>query len=125
MKDYLLLLLIFLSFSFIFRQSVYSQQDYIEVSDTIWSDVTWSADTVKVVGNVHVPDDIILTIEPGTCVEFQGPYQLYILGTIIADGAPGDSILLNAPNEIKIYPPGNAYPLTCSVDNIAKKYSSS
>ncbi|KPK86547.1 MAG: hypothetical protein AMS27_04835 [Bacteroides sp. SM23_62_1] len=68
-------------------------QTSIEVSDTIWADETWSVDTVKVVGNVVVVDDVTLTIAPGTRVEFQGYHYLNILGTILAVGTKTDTIV--------------------------------
>ena len=95
MKKTVLPLAFILVAVFLYQQNSFSQ-DYIEVSDTIWSDVTWSADTVKVMGDIHVVDDVTLTIKPGTYVEFQGPYLLDIQGTLIARGAPGDSIIFTA-----------------------------
>ena len=67
--------------------------DFITVQDTISSDVTWSADTVKVTDNIIVLDDVTLTINPGTRVEFQGSYYMYIQGTIIAEGTEQDTIV--------------------------------
>jgi len=65
----------------------------VEVSDTIRADETWSADTVKVIGNVTVVDNVTLTIAAGTYVEFQGYYYLNILGTILAVGTETDTIV--------------------------------
>ncbi len=90
------LFLVILVAGLISHQNAFSQPDYIEVSDTIWSDVTWSADTVKVMSDIYVADDITLTIKPGTYVEFQGPFMLYVQGTLIAKGAPEDSITFTA-----------------------------
>ncbi|KPK83603.1 MAG: hypothetical protein AMS27_12420 [Bacteroides sp. SM23_62_1] len=65
----------------------------IEVSGDIAADTTWSADTVKVTGDVTVQDDITLTIIPGTYVEFQGYYSLRVKGSLKAEGSTGDTII--------------------------------
>ncbi len=75
----------------------------ISRQDTIFADDTWSADTVRITGNILVWDDVILTIEPGTRVEFQGNYSMYIHGTILAEGGPGDSILFTVADTLGYY----------------------
>ncbi len=59
---------------------------FITFSDTIKSDTTWIADTVKITGNVVINDDVTLTILPGTVVEFQDTFHLKINGTLLAEG---------------------------------------
>ncbi len=57
------------------------------VSGTIESDTTWTSDkTYKVTGNVGVPPDVTLTIQPGTVVQFAGNYSLNVGGTLVAQG---------------------------------------
>ena len=68
-------------------------QNSINVEGEITADTTWSADTIKVIGDLVVNDDVVLTIDPGTHVEFQGFYEMEVKGTVIAVGAPGDSII--------------------------------
>ncbi|MFC2116608.1 choice-of-anchor Q domain-containing protein [Bacteroidota bacterium] len=70
-----------------------AKADFITVQDTIMANTTWMADTVKVTGNILVWDDVILTIKPGTRVEFQGHYFMYIHGTMIAKGTEQDTIV--------------------------------
>lgn len=53
----------------------------------------WSADTVKVVGELTIPAGETLTIEPGTIVEFQGHYKFNVQGQILALGTEQDSII--------------------------------
>jgi hypothetical protein len=65
----------------------------ITISGEITADTTWSADTVKVIGDILVQDDITLTIDPGTYVEFQGHYTLEIRGTLLAVGNETDNIV--------------------------------
>ena len=65
----------------------------ITVSGDITTDTTWMADTVKVTGDVTVLDDITLTIDPGTYVEFQGHYTLQVWGTLLAVGTETDNIV--------------------------------
>ena len=69
------------------------QAEIITAQDTIKSDVTWSADTVKVLANIFIWDDVTLTIDPGTRVEFHGPYHIHIHGTIQAEGTEQDTIV--------------------------------
>lgn len=64
----------------------------IEVSGNISEDTNWDIDTVKIVGDVTVEEDILLTVSPGVFVEAQGYYRLTIEGNIKAIGEPGDSI---------------------------------
>ena len=70
-------------------------QTVIEKSDTIRADETWSADTVKVTGNITLMDDVTLTIEPGTYIKFMGYYYMNIMGTILANGAKNDTIVFS------------------------------
>ncbi len=60
--------------------------DTIEVSGMIIKDTTWNARTVKVTGNVRIADGVMLTIIPGTYIEFQGYYKLIVWGRLTAEG---------------------------------------
>ena len=44
-------------------------------------------------GNLTIPDDSTLTIEPGVIVEFQGYYSIQVQGRLLAVGNESDSIL--------------------------------
>ncbi|TKJ39962.1 hypothetical protein CEE37_09505 [candidate division LCP-89 bacterium B3_LCP] len=85
----ILALIILLSCSNIFAETI-----------TVSGDVsgTWSADTVLVVGEVRVPQEQTLTIEPGVEIIFQGHYKLIVdtLATLLAVGTEQDSILFTA-----------------------------
>jgi parallel beta-helix repeat protein len=87
-KSYFLLSLL-MTFNSI-CQSIAAQ--IIEVSGDITENTTWSADKIKITGNVTISDNVTLTIEPGTIVEFQGYYWLKIAGTIRAEGNPDEWI---------------------------------
>jgi len=60
----------------------------ISVSGNISTNTTWSADTVFVTGNVTVDSTIVLTINPGVIVLFQGNYSIISRGTIVAVANP-------------------------------------
>ena len=62
-----------------------------EAHDTLASNTTWS-DTIHVTADIFVPDNVTLTVEPGTFVEFQGHYLIRVFGVMLAEGLPGDSI---------------------------------
>ncbi|KPK82666.1 MAG: hypothetical protein AMS27_14350 [Bacteroides sp. SM23_62_1] len=101
MKTLKVLLQVVISICFSFSTFCYSSaQTTIEVSGVITADSTWSADTVKITGDVTVNDNVTLTIEPGTYVEFQDYYKLYINGTLIAEGDPVDSITFTVNDTI-------------------------
>jgi predicted outer membrane repeat protein len=63
------------------------------VYGNIGTNTTWSADTVKLIGNVTVMKGIVLTIEPGTYIESQGYCRINISGSIRALGTLTDTIV--------------------------------
>ncbi len=77
--------------STVFSLAVHSQT--IQVSGEIDASTTWEADLVQVTGDVHIARFATLTIPAGTRVEFQGHYQIRVDGAILANGAPGDTIV--------------------------------
>jgi hypothetical protein len=66
---------------------------HIEIKDTIFVNTIWSVDTVKITGDLFLPDGNSLTIAPGTRVEFQGNYSLIFKGLVSAIGDENDSII--------------------------------
>lgn len=56
---------------------------------------TWTkqASPYLIQGEVNIPLDKTLTIEPGVMIKFNGYYKFIIYGCLIAEGAEGDSIL--------------------------------
>ncbi len=79
-----------------YRNSSY--RDFIEVSGPISEDTIWDADTVKVIGDLRILNNVTLTIEPGTIVEFQGYFRIKISGTILAIGTPEQRITFTINN---------------------------
>ncbi|MFC2114825.1 choice-of-anchor Q domain-containing protein, partial [Bacteroidota bacterium] len=73
-------------------------REKIEAGGIIDSSVTWIADTVKVIENIEITTDNILSIAAGTIVEFQGPFNLECGGAIRAMGNVADSIFFTARN---------------------------
>lgn len=65
----------------------------ISVSGAISSNTTWSADTVKVAGNITVQDGVVLTINSGVLVQFQGYYNLAVQGAVSAIGLKNKPII--------------------------------
>jgi photosystem II stability/assembly factor-like uncharacterized protein len=72
------------------------QENTIYVSGDVSG--VWSADTVYVVGEITIPDEETLTIDPGTYIEFQGHYKFNVQGQILAVGNEQDSIYFTALN---------------------------
>lgn len=68
----------------------------IIVSGPLTQDTTWDADTVRVVGDVLVPDGLTLSILPGALVRFEGFFGLRVLGRLLAVGAPQARILFTS-----------------------------
>ena len=67
-----------------------SLADHITVSGEVSGE--WNTDTVLVIGDLTVPDGENLLIQPGTVVEFQGSFALYVEGSISAIGLEDDNI---------------------------------
>ncbi|MEI6062161.1 MAG: hypothetical protein WCR72_15780, partial [Bacteroidota bacterium] len=67
-KFILLLIIVFMIVSKPFAQTIL-------VSGNINSNTSWSADTVKITGDISVLQGITLSIEPGTYIESQGYYR--------------------------------------------------
>ena len=64
----------------------------IYVSGNITFNTSWTADTVKVNGDVTVNSGVTLTIAPGTVILFQGHYKLNVQGRLVAVGLANDLI---------------------------------
>lgn len=74
------------AFSILLSIFIYNlQAQNTEVSGDISG--TWSADTVKVVGDITLPAGESLSIEPGVIIEYQGPVRFYVHGSISALGS--------------------------------------
>lgn len=56
----------------------------------------WNADTVYVDGDIIVPVNESLKINPGTNVYFKGEYKFDVYGQLLANGTPTDSITFEA-----------------------------
>jgi len=67
------------------------------VGGPILADTVWTNDkTYIVTNNVAVMPDVMLTIEPGTVIKFNGEYNLNIAGTLIANGTEEQPIMFMA-----------------------------
>ncbi len=75
-------------------------QTVITRSGTITTSETWSADTIKVTGDITIPDGITLSINPGTYVEVQGYYRINIQGRILAQGTANNRITFTAKDSV-------------------------
>lgn len=53
----------------------------------------WEVDTVKLYSDLTIPSGFTLNIAPGTVVEFQGYYSLFIEGNVHAEGNANNQIL--------------------------------
>ncbi|MFC2112950.1 right-handed parallel beta-helix repeat-containing protein [Bacteroidota bacterium] len=70
-----------------------SAANSVEVSGDITENTVWLYDTVRVTGDLIVKDNITLTINSGTLIEFQGHYTLHVQGTLLAIGLPTEKIM--------------------------------
>jgi len=64
----------------------------LDVGGPVTVDTTWNADLVRVHSDVLVVDGVVLTIAPGTRVEFQDDYELAVAGSLRASGRPDQRI---------------------------------
>ena len=74
----------------------------ISIEGIISKDTILIADTIKVTGDVVVEDDKILTIVPGTRVEFQGHFGIEVLGTLYAPGTKKNPIVCQLQITVKL-----------------------
>ena len=88
-KTFLAIATEILMYSFSFAQTTISAGN---VSGT-W---TFAGSPYLIQGAIMIPNDSILTIEPGVTVNFQGSYKLYIQGRVLAIGAVADTITFTA-----------------------------
>ena len=63
---------------------------------------TWSADgsPYEILGNILIPEDSTLVLEPGVTVNFQGAYKLLVMGQILAEGTDSNMITFTADDII-------------------------
>jgi parallel beta-helix repeat protein len=71
------------------------------VSGTIKNNSSWTpADNpITITGNVEIPDSIVLKIEPGTIIRFDGYYRLLVRGSLEANGEAGKEIEFTSNKE--------------------------
>jgi hypothetical protein len=79
----------------------------ISISGSISTNSTWNVDTVKITGNIVILNNSILTIVPGTYVEFQGYFSINCHGRIRAIGNVSDSIKFSINDTTGYATPGN------------------
>jgi parallel beta-helix repeat protein len=75
----------------------------LDVSGVIERDTVWTpaAGTLRVTGNLMIKDSILLTIQPGTVLEFMGYYQLLIRGRLEARGTPEKPVVFTSGLNLK------------------------
>ncbi len=73
----------------------------IEVSGVVSG--TWNADTVLVINDIQVENGQQLHIAAGTRVIFWSHFKMEILGTLVAQGQPGDSIVFTVRDTANFY----------------------
>jgi len=73
-------------------------KESIEITEDIDSDTCWDADTVKIMDNITVNDEVLLTVSPGTKVEFAAFYHIKVEGAIQACGEPENKIIFTSGN---------------------------
>lgn len=69
-----------------------------QVSGPLQTNTTWSqgGSPYIVTGNIVVMDGVVLEIEPGVNVKFDGEYSLYIDGSLKAEGTDSDHIVFTS-----------------------------
>ncbi|MDX9697355.1 MAG: choice-of-anchor Q domain-containing protein [Bacteroidales bacterium] len=72
----------------------------IEKSGIISTNEIWSADTIKITGNITINNGITLIINPGVYVEFQGHYGINVKGTVLAKGTIEDVIIFTSKDTL-------------------------
>ncbi|OYT10821.1 MAG: hypothetical protein B6I18_07100, partial [Bacteroidetes bacterium 4572_112] len=96
MKNLYLLIIIIL---FVMINSTIKATSII-VGGPIGVNTTWNVDTINIVSDVTVNDNVLLLIAEGTYVQFMGHYSLNIQGQLLAQGTPENRIIFTAYNSI-------------------------
>lgn len=81
-KNYFLIMIFVISL----LSSIGVNASSISVSGAISSNTTWAVDTVKVTGDITIQNGVILTINSGVLVQFQGYYNIAVQGSVSALG---------------------------------------
>lgn len=79
--------------SFLISVTMTSRADHITVTGSVSGE--WSADTVKVAGDLLLEEGNSLLIHPGVLVEFQRSYSFYIGGSLLASGTEGSPVIFD------------------------------
>ena len=82
--------------SFIFAQRT------ISISGNLSVNTQWNFDTVYLIGNVTIPNDISLFIAAGTKVVSQGYYKIDVKGRLIAIGEPNKFIYFTMLDTVRL-----------------------
>lgn len=69
-----------------------NNRELIEVSGSLFTDTYWDADTISVIGDIIIEDNVTLDIAPGTSIIFQDYYKFEVKGSIFAIGVPENNI---------------------------------
>lgn len=64
---------------------------------------TLSGSPYQVIGDITIPNDSTLAIDPGVTVEFQGHYALYVQGRLLAIGTVADTIVFTVNDTTGFY----------------------
>ena len=69
----------------------------VQVGGSLSGNTTWTADNVYVVGSdLVIPENISLSIQPGTVVKLKGRISIFVRGALIANGQAGTPIVFTS-----------------------------
>jgi len=99
--------LLFIStyFSILFFISTFSFSQTVIPGGDVSGSWNMSGSPYQVEGDITIPDNETLTIDPGVTVEFQGHYALYVMGRLLAIGTEVDTILFTVNDTTGFYNP--------------------
>lgn len=89
-------LVLFWLFLFIGKQNIFSQT--IVPAGVVSGTWDLAGSPYLIQGGIMIANGTTLTIEPGVTVDFQGSYLFLVMGTLLAEGTPADSIKFTASN---------------------------
>jgi len=75
-----------------------TQYEHTTTSGTLSHDETWRGN-ITLTGDVTVPSGITLTIVPGTEITFPSGKELYVYGTLLAEGTLSKRIVFNSQSQ--------------------------
>jgi hypothetical protein len=93
----------FITFAFSFGILAFVQAETTVPPGEVYGTWAKSNSPYNITGTIYIPRDSTLIIEPGVKVEFQGNYEMKVMGRLLAEGTKTDTILFTVNDTAGYY----------------------